>query len=213
MPYTLEANHLINSAQILEKYLPKSVAMDVAQLLYVPRLQFKITRPRKSKFGDYTFDRSTGNHRITINSNLNPYAFLVTTLHEVAHLRVTLNYKGNRKPHGKEWQHEFRVLLTDFMERVNFPEDIEQALIDYLRKPAASSCSDPFLYKALLNYNTIKEVLLEEIPEGTVFSTGNKIFIKGKKRVKRYLCVENKTNKPYLVHALTEVQVISVPLL
>jgi SprT protein len=208
-----DASKVEKASEVLKKYVPEDSVPGLIELLYVPKLKFKITRPRKTKFGDYTYDTKTGNHRITINSNLNPYAFLVTALHEIAHYRVRVEYGGNNKPHGKEWQMIFRDLLRDFMLKVNFPEDIRIALLDYLKKPSASSCSDPDLYRALLNYNKVKGVLLEEIPEGSTFVAGNKVFTKGRKRLKRFICLEHKTNKAYLVHGLAEIEVISMPLL
>jgi hypothetical protein len=53
--------------------------------------------------------------RITVNVNLNPYNFLVTYLHEVAHLEVYRQYKRRQPPHGKAWKTHFRLLLIPVM--------------------------------------------------------------------------------------------------
>ena len=94
---------------ILQKYLPTGTEDYAADLLLKHSIHLYIKKPRTSKFGDYRAPRPGENHRISVNKDLNPYAFLVTFLHEVAHL---LNYEKHRtrvKPHGPEWKLHFRT--------------------------------------------------------------------------------------------------------
>ena len=57
--------------------------------------------------GDFKIHK--GQLVISINNNLNPYSFLITLTHELAHAFVYRNYKNTRDPHGKKWQLMFNV--------------------------------------------------------------------------------------------------------
>ena len=41
------------------------------------------------------------NHRISVNGNLNKYSFLITLIHELAHLLTFTQYKNRVDPHGR----------------------------------------------------------------------------------------------------------------
>lgn len=182
------------------------------KLLRSEPLQLKITRPRKTKFGDYRFPRKGDNrHRISINSNLNPYAFLITLVHEMAHLKAFKDHGQRIKPHGKEWQREFIKLAKPFIEAGIFPTEVEQSLIKSLNKGSASSCTDLELYRSLKQYDPDQEkkFTVEQIPEGTHFVIGgNKIFKKGPQSRKRFRCLNVKNGREYMVHPLAEVKPI-----
>ena len=47
--------------------------------------------------------------------NLNPYRFLMTLVHEVAHLVAFQKYGRAIKPHGKEWKFTFQTLMLPFI--------------------------------------------------------------------------------------------------
>ena len=49
------------------------------------------------------------------------------------------------------------------------------------------------------------QIYLEDLDDGTVFSIGKRVFQKESKRKLRYLCVELKTNKKYLINATATV--------
>ena len=67
----------------------------------------KITKPRKSKLGDFRI-LINGRGQISVNENLNRYAFLITITHELAHAFVWKRYKTRVMPHGKEWKSTFK---------------------------------------------------------------------------------------------------------
>ena len=52
----------------------------------------KITRPRKSKLGDFRPPKPGKRSSITMNEDLGPYQFLTTFVHELAHLIIWEKY-------------------------------------------------------------------------------------------------------------------------
>ena len=74
------------NSEILKKYLPEETVMVISEWIIEFDFKLKITKERKTRLGDYTSPRGDLNHTITINYNLNKYAFLITLVHEVAHL-------------------------------------------------------------------------------------------------------------------------------
>jgi len=195
--------------QVLEKYLPREFLDYTLDLISQYPVRVRISRPRKTKLGDFRYSK-TELHQISVNGDLNPYAFLITLIHEFAHL-VSYNDHGVRiKPHGKEWQKCYARLLRPVIDSDQLPGDIEHALINSLVNIKASSCSDKGLYKVLLRYDPMdhETSLLEEISINSKFELNGKTFSKGELRRSRYVCMENHTQKIYLVSSLAKVKVI-----
>jgi hypothetical protein len=169
--------------------------------------KLRITRERNSRYGDYTAPRNGGNHLITVNHNLNRYAFLITLVHEIAHLVTYVDFRNTVNPHGREWKDNFRRLMQPFLTTDIFPLEVFAALRSYLRNPAASSCTDPHLLKTLkLHDPETDKVFLEYLPHGTVFLYNNaRIFVKKEKLRKRFKCVEVGSGQIYLFDPLAEV--------
>lgn len=162
--------------------------------------QFKIARKRRSKYGDYRFDPRTQGHTITVNHDLNVYAFLVTYIHEVAHLITKQTYPDGFAPHGGEWKHEFKKLMLPMLREDIFPMDILSPLAQHMKNPKATSTSDKALYVALRARDNNKTgVLLSEIEVDTKFLFNGKIYIKLEVRRTRSLCKLAKTDKKYLI--------------
>jgi SprT protein len=195
--------------EYLERYMPAGSARLVMQYLHQYKVHLTITRERKSLYGDYRHATHDRNHRISVNGNLNKYSFLITLVHELAHL-VTFQQFGNRvASHGKEWKQVFAFLLKDFLEGSIFPADVKQALLQSLHDLPASSCADDNLVRVLKRYdnNSPDLVMVEQIPEGNLFALEDgRIFKRGKKLRKRYECVEVKTRKLYLFSPVYEVR-------
>jgi hypothetical protein len=118
-----------NHLAIFQQYLPESTADYCFNLWKQYQFNFKVTRPRHSKLGDYCFRRDRG-HQITVNANLNPYSFLVTYIHEVAHLQTFKQYGNKPEPHGKEWKRYFRKTFQPLL----IPEILPTALIIPLKR-------------------------------------------------------------------------------
>ncbi len=197
---------------VLEKYLPENSLDLIMELLRTESMQLKITKPRKTKLGDYRFPNKEGRHRISLNADLNPYAFLITLIHEIAHLKAFKNFGRLIKPHGKEWQKTCIDMVKPFIKMKIFPPVLEKALIKSLDKGFASSCTDLKLFKKLKQFdlNQHKRVYLEDIMEGVVFNLGkDKIFRKDHKLRKRYKCLNLINGREYMIHPLAEVKLIS----
>jgi SprT protein len=197
--------------EYLKRYIPHEAVPRVLEYLHQYKVHLTITRERKSILGDYRHATHHQTHRITVNGNLNPFAFLITLVHELAHL-VTFMQFGNRvQAHGREWKTLYALLLKDFLANKIFPPPIEQALNRSLHNLPASSCADEDLMRVLKQYDLKQNglVMVEQLPEGQVFDIGGgRLFQKGKKLRKRFQCTEVKTGKLYLFSPIYEVKVV-----
>jgi hypothetical protein len=194
-------------ADALRKYLPEAFITYVVSLFQASNVRFKIVPGRATKLGDFRAGMNGEKHTITVNGDLNPYSFLITTVHEFAHLH-TFNTFGNRvSPHGNEWKSAYRQLLLPLIDSPELPEDIRKALMNSLVRTKASSCSDHGLSRVLLNYDKPKEgvIILEHLPKNSTFVLNGKQFVKGDLRRKRYICQEVKSKRSYLVNSLAQV--------
>lgn len=192
--------------------MPEAAAPIISKWINETSCSFRISRSRSSKLGDYTAPFQGKGHRISINHNLNRFAFLVTTVHEFAHLKTYVKFKNTVKPHGNEWKQAFQELMNPFFDLGVFPADVRHAIKQYLNNPAASSCTDLNLHRTLKNYDKQSENVktVEEIDINTYFSLKNgRVFQKKEKIRKRYRCVELKTKRVYLFSPIAEVFVIS----
>lgn len=194
-------------SDILIKYIPENALESVNELLAGHNVQLKIVRERVTRHGDYR-KLKNGRHQITINSNLNSYRFLITMIHEIAHLVVFMEEGRRVKPHGKEWKHIFRHLMLPFIRPEIFPHDLLPLIALHFKNPRASSDTDSKLSLALKRYDPANDKnYIFEIPFGGLFKLYNgKIFKRGNKRVKRYECLELKTGKLYLFNPNAEVK-------
>lgn len=193
----------------LQDYLPAGSFDEVLYYLQHHKVHLTITRKRQTVLGDYRHAVHEKTHRISVNGNLNKYAFLITLLHELAHLFTHEKFGHRVQAHGAEWKNEFSMILAKFLLKNIFPDDIRKALLHTLQNPAASSCGDERLLRVLHRYDEKAEGvhLVEQVPEGALFMIhGGRIFRKGEKIRKRYKCVELKTGKLYLFSAVYEVK-------
>ncbi len=204
-------NNTHQSQHLLSKYLPvESIAL-IADWITDYNVHLKISRSRTTKLGDYHYPTEKYGHRISINHDLNKYAFLITLVHEIAHLINWEKYKNKVKPHGEEWKNEYQSLMKNFTGSNIFPPDILGAIYNHMANPFASSCTDIGLMRILRKYDGIKTSShLEDIPQTAVFKTKNgRTFYKGEKLRKRYKCKDLNNHRIYLFSPLAEVILIS----
>jgi hypothetical protein len=195
----------------LRSYLPENSFDKVVFFLQQYKVHLTITAQRQSILGDYRNAMHGKNHRISINGNLNKFSFLITLIHEIAHLVAFETYGHKILAHGKEWKFIYSNLLKEFITINIFPGDIETALHQSVKNPAASSCAEEGLMRVLRRYDKNKEdiVLLEEIPQGAYFITiEGRVFKKGAKLRKRFRCTEKNTDRVYLISGLYEVKLV-----
>ncbi len=195
---------------LLKDYLPEAAVEQVSDWIVQNRVHLKITRSRKTKLGDYRPPIHHPHHRITVNHNLNPYAFLITFIHELAHLQVFENYNNRVRIHGVEWKKTYRRLILEVLGKDIFPSDIQQVLSKSIVNAKASSSSELELSRVLLRYDENKnETRVEDLTKNAVFRTENGMkFKKGEKQRTRYKCLNMQNNRLYLFHPLTPVKEI-----
>ncbi len=194
----------------LRAYLPEGSFEEVSHYLLHYKVHLTITRERKSVLGDYRNSFADKNHRISVNGNLNKYAFLITLLHELAHLFTYERFGHRVQAHGMEWKNEFSKILAQFLLKKIFPPDIHKALLKTLQNPAATSCADTSLLRVLHKYDAHAEgvLLLENLANGSRFSIkGGRVFQKMETVRKRIKCLEIATNKMYLFSPVYEVAI------
>ncbi|HEX5169720.1 MAG TPA: SprT-like domain-containing protein [Cyclobacteriaceae bacterium] len=177
--------------------------------------ELKLSRKRESKVGDFTYRNHSRTQRITLNHDLNQYLFLITYIHEVAHLRVHLHYGNKLEPHGLEWKKVFQNLMEPMLKESVFPHEILHLLIAHMRNPKASSFADRELTVRLRGYDGVdsQRPMLSELPEGSIFRLQGKYFKKGKLRRTRVLCHELKSKRQYLIPAEATVSDVQLSLL
>lgn len=193
----------------LASYMPEAALQPVLEYLHQFKIHLTITRERNSILGDYRHAVHQKNHRISVNGNLNKYAFLVTLLHEMAHLLAFELYGNRIAPHGKEWKNEYSKILAQFLLKKIFPADIEKALLKSIQNPSATSCGEEHLIRVLKKYDQRKngEVLVEELKEGELFKVKDgRLFRKGEKLRKRHKAVDIKNGSLYLFSGVYEVE-------
>lgn len=196
--------------EILFKYLPEHSVDSVFELIRMHHVHLRVVDERATRHGDYR-KNPDGTHAITVNANLNKYRFLVTTIHEIAHLVAFKKYGRDIKPHGIEWKQTFRLLMLPFINPMIFPNEILPVLANHFKNPTASSDTDALLSMALKKYDAPSDKnFIDELPLGTIFRIADgRIFKKGRLRVKRFECTEIRSNTIYLFKPNAEVELLN----
>ena len=197
---------LENTQDRISKYVPHSSLEILTDLLREHQILVNIKSPRTSKLGDFRPAQRGSSARISINANLNPYAFLITLLHEIAHWLVWEKYASTIKPHGTEWKNMYKQIIIPFLNETIFPKDILNRLKLHMINPKASSSSDIQLAQVLKKYDTNnKGIILNDLQIGDSFFYRDFQFRIIKKNRTRYLCQETTRGRKYLIHGLAEV--------
>jgi SprT protein len=193
--------------KLITPYVPATTVQIVVNWIIDYKIVLTITQKRNSLLGDYRHPYDKSGHRISVNGDLNKYAFLITFIHEMAHLMCWEQYGAKVKSHGSEWKMLYSFLLKDFFAQNIFPEQLIQPLKRYTGDLSASTCNDPHLMKALRQFDKKINLILEEIPKDHLFKTHDgRVFKKGERVRVRYKCLEVKTNRIYLFHPAHEVK-------
>jgi len=193
----------VNLEQLIS-YLPQNADFFVKKWLENHFITLIVTKRRQSKLGDYRKLLANNRHQITVNGDLNPYAFFFVFTHEVAHLKTFVQYDAKKiNPHGKEWKTIFGQLLIESIHI--YPDQLKPYILHHAKHPKASLGADVNVSKYIIDDKPSSQIYLEDLDDGTVFSIGKRVFQKESKRKLRYLCVELKTNKKYLINATATV--------
>lgn len=200
-----------NKHQLIH-YIPEAAVHPLTEWLHKNKVQLKISRTRSTKLGDFRVARNGDFPRISVNNNLNPYAFLITLVHEMAHAEVWNNKSRFRRiqPHGKEWRTVFSHLIQPFLNDSIFPEILLPAVQKYFQKPKASSVSDPHLMRALKVFDAPAEnPQLKDLVAGDRFVFRKNNFEVVKRLRTRFQCQNLQNKRLYLIHGLAEVEKLS----
>jgi hypothetical protein len=194
---------------IISKYIPEKSVAYCVDLWDHHKFSFRVSRARRSKLGDYQFHRIKKQHIITVNGNLNRYGFLITFIHEAAHM-IHFEIRGNNDaPHGVYWKKIFRELMNPLLNGEIFPEDLLARLKVHMNNPKASSFSDPALARLIKKYDMgdpVSGYFLEELATGEIFSFHGRTYEKIQRRRTRCLCREVNTGKKYLISEMAMVR-------
>jgi hypothetical protein len=192
--------------EILFRYIPEPSVNEILTWLETSNVQLNITKTRNSKLGDYRPPQKVKYHKISVNHDLNKYQFLLTLVHEFAHLKAWEQYGNKIKPHGIEWKNTFRSMMSSFLNSTVFPEDLLQVVKKYLRNPS-SSTSNSELLTVMRRYDDHQDFLtLEDLPTDAIFQIDNGfVFKKVEKLRKRYKCIRMDNKRMYLVSPMVKV--------
>jgi len=196
-------------SEVLQKYLPEHAVVRCFELIKGNNVHLKIVNERQTRHGDYRRAQG-GKHEITVNANLNQYRFLITLIHEIAHLVAYEKYGRLIKPHGNEWKHTFQSLMVPFIRPEIFPHSVLPLVANHFRNPTASSDTDARLAFALKQFDERKPDVhfIHEVPSGSFFALKWSSIPKKGLRVKRYECLEVKTGRLFLFNANAEVEIL-----
>lgn len=191
--------------------MPEHAVQPLFELIKLYAVNLKIVNERQTRHGDYR-KNPFGNHHITVNANLNKYRFLITLVHEIAHLVAFEKYGRMIKPHGNEWKMTFQRLMIPFIRPEIFPHSVLPLVANHFRNPTASSDTDARLAFVLKQFDERKPDIhfIHEVPSGSFFRIKNgRVFQKKGLRVKRYECLEVASGKLYLFNANAEVEILT----
>ena len=193
--------------EIFSRFVPLEAVSYCVKIYNYFEFELKIKKGRKTKLGDFRYDPQRRKQTITVNNDLNPFHFLITYLHEVAHLVTYKDHGRSVQPHGIEWKQNFKRVLKPVLNERIFPSDVLSALKQHLESVKATSCSDPLLYQTLKRYNEDDgSVLLKELAAGSHFELDGKQYQKLEKRRTRSTCIELKSGRKYLVSEIAAVR-------
>ena len=190
-------------------YIPEAAVRPLTEWLQKNKVELKISRARRTKLGDFRVARNGDFPRISVNHDLNRYAFLITLVHEMAHAEVHAKNSHFRriKPHGTEWQKVFSEMMQPFLNEEIFPGSLLPSVQKYFQKPKASSASDPYLMRALKAFDAPSEnPQLNDLALGDRFMFRNVSFEVIKKMRTRFQCRNLQNKRLYLIHGLAEVE-------
>ena len=191
---------------LLSKKVPSEALPYCVELFEAHPFRFKLSKSRSSKLGDYRYHPKTRSHTVTVNSDLNPYQFLITYVHEVAH-RVAHQPMKGLKPHGVHWKNTFRQLMLPLLNDKVFPDDILRVLARHMKNPKASTSGDPLLFATLSRYDAKPSgPVLKELPVGQEFVFRQRSFKKLEEKRTRALCLDLENNRRYLIPMLATIE-------
>lgn len=186
--------------------LPAGTARVIAKWIVELNVVFVVSKPRQTKLGDFRPGHNGRAARISVNGDLHPYSFLITTIHEFAHLGCYLKHGKEAAPHGKEWKNIYTNMLKLFVDKNIFPPKLTQALHLHISRPKASSCSCPILSQALAEYDAEEGEFLGTLSPNDQFEFRGELYQYTLLRRTRVLCRRVADGKQYLISTRAKVK-------
>ena len=189
-------------------YIPIAAKDSLIELLSNYNFHLKIVNGRKTKRGDFRATKPIAS--ISINNNLSKEQFLITLVHEIAHLDAHIKHP-KAKAHGVEWKQSFQRLMLPFLNNHIFSDEILNPLAKHLINPKATTDSDPILSTQLDSINSDVDndkYFIFDLEPGVLFMLNNRTFKILNKRRTRYECLEISTNKKFLVRGSAPVKIV-----
>jgi SprT protein len=195
---------------MLSEHLPESTVDYVHYLFQTYPCNFKIVPPRKGKLGDCRYPINGGSAQITVNGDLPKLQFLITTLHEFAHLKTFIEKGRKVAPHGNEWKENYVRLFEPLLNETHLAIDEIRVLRTHLSSPSASSCNDPALsdFFNAEQHTGPNTNLLKNIPDGSLFEFNGKKYIKGNRVQKKYIIYAAETHRDFRLSGLANVKLL-----
>lgn len=204
---TLKQSEFRTSSHPLFGYLPDYSIYYVDSLVKKFNVHFKVVAPRSTKLGDCRFPRKKKEKIIiTLNQDLNPFQFLVTSLHELAHALTFIEFKHKVRPHGKEWKLNFSNILMDLINQQVIPDKEREILLSIAKSPKSTSFGNVELQQFVKEGNTI---FLRDIADGSIFNFKNRDFRKIKLLRSYVLCSCTSSHRQYKIHGLAEISPVA----
>lgn len=194
--------------EVLRAKLGDALAESVLDYLIDRGCTLVLSRPRKSKFGD--FRAGPSGYRISVNKDLNPFRFALTLFHELAHLQVYGIHKGKVQPHGEEWKQAYRELLDSYSVETLFARDPELLAVYRAERshPRAQAGLHGLKEEVLGQFDPPDDrCMLSELVEGQRFVFRGKEYIKLKSQRSRALCVRTQDNRRYTISLAARVDI------
>ncbi|MCO6494054.1 MAG: SprT-like domain-containing protein [Bacteroidetes bacterium] len=192
-----------------KRYVPNEFADFCTDLLVQYKVDLRVKRPRNTKSGDYRPPvQGRKKHQVTVNSDLNPYYFLLVYIHEMAHVKTWEDYGRKAEPHGQEWRQIFKEMSKPVLNSGLLPKDLQIALQRFFEKTPATFLADSNLTKVLRQYDKNAALLtVDEIPMGGEFKLNNGLHLIKESRLRTwYMCKEVTTGRQFRVKGNAEVQ-------
>ncbi|MTI13082.1 SprT-like domain-containing protein [Sansalvadorimonas verongulae] len=184
-------------SQQLTPFLPAGTEALCARWLVDDNIHMRVSRPRKTKLGDFRPAASGRPHRISVNGDLEPVQFLITFAHEVAHVHTWNKYGRRASPHGKEWKANYRANLHALLALNVLDAITSEVLKSHSKNPAASSSTDSHLQSLRISTNS---TTVNDLKAGDVFQIEKGKTFKAIRKLRKYwLCEEPATGRHYRV--------------
>jgi len=187
----------------LKQHLPVPKAQNILDYLQKHNCSLQISKPRKTKRGDFRVHLNKC--AISINRDTNSFRFLFTLIHEMAHLETFIQHKNAVKPHGIEWKINFKKLYYAFEidEVFSIDKQVAQVVKKELEDPKACSGIDILIERAFSTYDENKGNYLEQVPDGGYFKFRSHTYQKLETRRTRVICLNLANKRKYTINRAT----------